>query len=135
MVLTKGIFSDSPISILKQAIGATLLRHRVISENISNVSTPGYKSRDISFEQHLRRAENESRLRLAATHPAHRRTDAPPVLDMKPVTDSRAGVGPGGNNVEIEEQIANMEENGIAYATYIQSLANIYKRLDESIKS
>jgi flagellar basal-body rod protein FlgB len=135
VILSKGIFSDGPISILKQAINAALLRHRVISENISNVSTPGYKSRDISFKQHLFHAQARSGLRVAATHPSHRRSDSTPRVELKPVVDSRTGMGPAGNNVEIEEQVTKLDENGIAYTAYLQSLAGIYKRLDDSIKS
>lgn len=41
-------------------------RQQVISGNIANVDTPGYRSREALFEKEL-----ESRLKLTATDPGH----------------------------------------------------------------
>lgn len=47
------IFSD--IDLMNQAISATMLRKSVISQNISNVDTPGYKRKDVAFESILKK--------------------------------------------------------------------------------
>lgn len=47
------IFSD--IDLMNQAISATMLRKSVISQNISNVDTPGYKRKDVAFESILQK--------------------------------------------------------------------------------
>lgn len=38
------------IDLMNRALDATLLKKSVISENISNVDTPNYKRKDVSFE-------------------------------------------------------------------------------------
>lgn len=45
------IFSD--IDLMSKALNATMLRKSVIAENISNVDTPGYKRKDVKFEEIL----------------------------------------------------------------------------------
>jgi len=134
VLISKGVFSDSPISMLKQAIQATLLRHKVISENISNVSTPGYKAKDVSFQKRLSTARRRLTLRPVVTNPAHLRPGGLVGLKIRTVQNPTIGSGPEGNNVDMEEQVAKMEENGIAYAAYTQSLASAYRRIQESMK-
>lgn len=45
------IFSD--IDLMNKAINATMLKKSVISQNISNIDTPGYKRKDVKFESIL----------------------------------------------------------------------------------
>ncbi len=45
------IFSN--IDLTNKAINAALVKKNVISENISNVDTPGYKRKDVEFESIL----------------------------------------------------------------------------------
>ncbi|MBD5459783.1 MAG: flagellar basal body rod protein FlgB, partial [Lachnospiraceae bacterium] len=44
------------INVLDRAADAAWIRHEAISNNISNVSTPGYKRQDVAFESELRKA-------------------------------------------------------------------------------
>ena len=41
------------INVLNKAADASWLRHTVISNNIANVDTPGYKRKDVQFESYL----------------------------------------------------------------------------------
>ncbi|WP_069997446.1 flagellar basal body rod protein FlgB [Cellulosilyticum sp. I15G10I2] len=41
------------IDIINKALDATMLKYNVISDNISNVDTPGYKRKDVVFESLL----------------------------------------------------------------------------------
>ena len=43
----------SSVNLVNKAIDATLVRKELISQNISNVDTPGYKRKDIDFESLL----------------------------------------------------------------------------------
>ena len=43
------------VNVLKKAADASWKRNEVIANNIANVSTPGYKRKDIQFENYLRR--------------------------------------------------------------------------------
>ena len=49
------------INVLDKAADASWKRHELISNNIANQSTPGYKRQDIDFEGQLQRALRNSR--------------------------------------------------------------------------
>ena len=134
MLIGKDVLSGGTISLLTQALGSARARHRAIAENIENVSTPGYKAKDIVFKRRLQEAVGKRGLRMKTTDPRHLRAGAGEAPVASQVQDPRTGTGPGGNNVEIEEQVAKMQANGIAFATYAQSLAAAYRRAGESIR-
>ena len=50
------IFQFLTLTILKKALNAASLRHQVISDNVANVNTPGFKRSDVTFQQELREA-------------------------------------------------------------------------------
>lgn len=49
------------INVLDKTADAAWTRHEIISNNIANADTPGYKRQDINFEGELRRALGNSR--------------------------------------------------------------------------
>ncbi len=50
----------SNINIMNKALDAAILKHDVISNNISNADTPGYKRQDVAFESLLLKEINKS---------------------------------------------------------------------------
>ena len=46
-----GIFGY--VNVLKTAADASWLREEVLTNNIANVDTPGYKRQDVEFEKYL----------------------------------------------------------------------------------
>lgn len=51
------------VNVLDKAADASWLRNQAISNNLSNVDTPGYKRQDVAFESVLKRALGSSRYR------------------------------------------------------------------------
>ena len=47
--------TPAQFDILAQLLDVSELRHRVLSQNIANVNTPGYHRLDVSFEDALAR--------------------------------------------------------------------------------
>ncbi len=73
----------SSVNLLEKGLGATWLRNEVISNNIANVDTPGFKASEVEFET------------LMADAPGIRLCD---VLHYV-LVDSRHGQYPGGLDV------------------------------------
>ena len=51
------------VNVLSKAADASALRNEVLSQNMSNIDTPGYKRQDVDFESQLRRALGNFRYR------------------------------------------------------------------------
>ena len=89
---------DKALGISPQVLALRTQRMNLLSSNIANVDTPGYKSRDIDFAVALRQAE-QTQGRFERTHAAHialsGSVDQPDVMYRLP-----AEVSPDGNSVD-----------------------------------
>ncbi len=67
------LFGSQPINLLEKALAGSSLRHKVISNNIANINTPGYKRMEVSFEEELAAvAQRETRQSgISLTHTKH----------------------------------------------------------------
>lgn len=107
---------DNGFRILERLLRFTGMRQGVLSSNIANADTPGYKSRDIRFEMAI-----DKELVLKVTNPAHI-TGANP--DVTPVVFAEEdGEWLDKNNVELDIEIAKMTENALLYQAGINMLS------------
>ena len=97
---------------IKRAMDVSMLRQKVHSLNIANISTPGYKRRYVVFEEFLKRERNE--LKLLTTHPKHISTMDERV-SPRVLIDYSTSMRNDGNNVDIEYEIVEMVKNGLRY--------------------
>jgi flagellar basal-body rod protein FlgB len=57
--------------VARQALNGLSRRQTAISANVANIDTPGYRRREVEFEQALREQIGVTPARLAATRPGH----------------------------------------------------------------
>jgi flagellar basal-body rod protein FlgB len=109
---------------LEGNLRASTLRHGVIASNIANVDTPGYKARDVKFDETLDKATIE----LRNTRPGHM-TPAGQVATGTVDADQRPSWGDQ-NNVELDMEVAKMTENAVffqAATTLLSKNIQMYK--------
>ena len=58
-------------NLLYQQLSFRSERQKVIASNIANLNTPNYKTKDLSFEEHLNKASNNNDLKLFVTNKHH----------------------------------------------------------------
>jgi len=97
---------------IKRAMDVSMLRQKVHSLNIANVSTPGYKRRYVVFEEFLKKEKNE--LKLLTTHPKHI-SKMDEHISPRVLIDYSTSMRNDGNNVDIEYEIVEMVKNGLRY--------------------
>ncbi len=114
---------DSTIGALNTSLNLRLLNQNVISSNIANADTPGYKAKAVEFEGALRDALQVSEgLKLEGTSPGHivpRETDPihPEIYD-----DPNGVMSLDGNTVDRAAEMAKMAENQILYDASAEAL-------------
>ena len=108
-------------------------RQKVISSNIANINTPGYKTKELVFEDELNNSMTNS-LQLKATNKRH----------MDNINSSFANANPrlsevknlqeqnDGNNVYLDTQMSEMSKNKILFDA-IQSSIKRDSRLFRSV--
>lgn len=113
------------INVLNKAANASWMRNEVISNNIANVSTPGYKRKDVHFESFLMTAltgDNSLDKRVANI-----RMDK---LNAQVYTDNaHLSYRLDGNNVDIDTENAYLAENQIRYYALLDSMTQEFSRL------
>lgn len=118
-----GLFSDNSITAAKMALDGLSKRQQLISQNIANIDTPGYRAQEVSFESAIQRAiKSNGQVQLAITSPGHMALNG-----TKPFYQTQAR--PGGtaradeNNVDIDVELSQMTETGIQYQAVSQEVS------------
>jgi len=93
-------------------------RHRIISENLANVETPGYRARDLAFHDALDSA-------FAGEAGAPQRAEA--------VLDTSTPVKIDGNSVDLDLETTRLSDNAFRIVTLSRILAKKYAGLKETI--
>jgi flagellar basal-body rod protein FlgB len=125
---------NKTIGLLAQALDLRSERHRVITANIANQDTPGYKSMEVNFKEALRSASDSSAIPLQRTNPAH----LPPAALTPPsshaAVSSRASQRLDGNTVNGEEEMAKLAENTLFYTATTQILNTKFRGIRNAIR-
>ena len=119
------------INVLGKAADASWMRNNIISNNIANNDTPGYKRKDVQFESYLAmeliRGGN-LRSRVANTDLDR--------LDGIAYTDySSLSYRADGNNVDIHPENTYLAENQLRYYTLLDSMTQEFSRLKIALTS
>jgi flagellar basal-body rod protein FlgB len=107
-------------SLLLDLLGAATLRARVLASNISNQNTPGYKRREVNFEDQLVEAMRRSNPRLDR-------------IQAKVQIDTEAKALANGNSVSLEEENSAARQNRLAFELYASILAGQTRLVDAAI--
>ncbi len=124
------------LKILEKSLDASLLRNEVITQNIANVDTPGYKRKTVKFEEYLSDALKGSTFKGFTTDSRHIPIGGDDInsVDIRVEQDFKdLSMRLDGNNVDIEAEMATMAKNSIQYNTLIQSYNAGSKRLKNAI--
>jgi flagellar basal-body rod protein FlgB len=121
-----GIFSSEIYQVLEKSLSAAAMQHQMISNNISNIDTPGYKRAEVVFQSKLQEAlgmRDRDYLPLMITHKNH--IPVVPnltVSDVNPeiTVNNETSLRPDGNNVDIDSEMSKMAENTAYYSTIAQ---------------
>lgn len=121
------------INVLDKAADAAWLRNNAISNNISNVDTPGYKRQDVAFESELKKALGRS----SDTSRMDQRVAAIRTSQLKPRTYTDLtgySYRLDGNNVDIETENVMLVENQIKYQGLLDSITQEFLNLQLVMK-
>lgn len=122
--------------LLEKGLDASLVRQQVISDNIANVDTPGFKRTEVTFESQMQRAlnsEQEPRFPVNLTQKGH--IDFFKPLDYrdvraKLVIEHFTNYRNDKNNVDIEKEISDAVKNSLKYKAMTQRLNSSFRAME-----
>jgi flagellar basal-body rod protein FlgB len=110
---------DTPeIAALSRFLDVNVFRNSLITSNLANIDTPGYRTRDINFLQEMERAQGEFEY---ATY--------------SPVVQQVRGLmaRPDGNNVSLERETLLLAETQMRYNIGVALLRDRFHILSSAI--
>lgn len=132
------IFNNEKLILLNKCMDSSMLKNEVIANNIANINTPGYKRREVIFEDNMKKVlKNETAYdKLKITNINHSQiSDGKSKLNK--IVNVREMNGTSfrndGNNVDIDVENAEMAKNKIYYDALTQSMNNEIKLLRMAI--
>lgn len=123
------------INVLDRAADASWLRNQAITNNISNVDTPGYKRQDVAFEEVLAKALGRNRYesmdsKVSSIQNGRLHRLSPVVYEDYAGFSYRLDK----NNVDIENENVMLAENQLKYQGLITSITQDFTNLKTVMK-
>ena len=130
--MTDQLSFSKTFRVLESAISLAHQRHNLISGNISNLETPGYKAKDIDFKEAMASAlSSDGTIGMTTTdtkHIGHQDNG----VQVEPFEEE--GEWNGFNYVSIDEVLTKMIENNLVYRTTAEMMMRKIAILKEVIK-
>jgi flagellar basal-body rod protein FlgB len=98
-----GLFDITDL-VLERGLAGAGMRQQVLSNNLANANTSGFKRSDVDFQATLASALDAGDARSAVHE-----------LAFAPETDTRSVLRADGNNVDFDEEISSLTENAVQY--------------------
>ena len=111
------MFDDLTTTALQVAASGLSARQRATADNISNINTPNYHAKRVTFEASLQSA-------IEAGNPA-----AASIATQTSLEPTETN----GNNVNLDEETVSITDTGLKYQTDIEALTAKYQLLKTSI--
>jgi flagellar basal-body rod protein FlgB len=136
------LFESTSIPLLSKALNAYSLRQRVISSNIANIGTVGYRSKSVTFEEQLSSAQSDQGILPSPSNGSQinetlRSFDStqPQVVDTSRVADTAEDPAASGvNDVDIDREMTELAKNQLQFKFASKLLAQTFQDLEKSIK-
>ena len=112
--------SDQTVKVLEKSLDISARRHRMISNNLANMDTVGFRPKDLDFRKTLVEAVENRVGKLFRTHPRHLPYHSNSVLKGRFRESDSHGSGP--DPVNIDTEMSNLVENNLKYRTSVEML-------------
>jgi len=118
------IFSGKSYVFLKKILDLGAEKHRLVANNIANVNTPGYKTKDLAFGEELKNVLFETK-------------DVEALADIKGeiIEPGTTAVRRDGNDVDLNKELSAMNKNVILQKLYMQVMKRRFNGMVEAMKS
>jgi flagellar basal-body rod protein FlgB len=120
---------DKGFKILERMVQTADIRQKVIASNIANSDTPGFKAKDVKFNNLLGKE-----MKLSATNPKHiGGGKAGEISSRTEVEDNLSWEDR--NNVELNVEVAKMTENALLHDTAVTILSSKIRMFKNAIRT
>lgn len=119
------VIDSNLLNFIESQLTVATRRQEALSANIANADTPGYRARDVRFNEQMQM------LSASGTSVSH---ITPGGADSRfQMFDVDTDVKPNGNSVDLDRELTEVTKNGLEFITLMQFLQNKLRTLRYSI--
>lgn len=127
-----GLFDN--IELMGKLLDVKAKRHELISNNLSNVDTPGYKRSDIAFEEILKSKLDQKILPLSTTNNKHiNLVSKAEEIEPQIYQQQDYIIRNDENNMDIDKEMVELLKNNLSYDIISEQLQTSLKLLRTAI--
>jgi len=105
---------DKMFPAVENMLDWTAKRQQTISANLTNIDTPGYKAKDVSFAEHMQSLGLD---KTSAAHFGYSDTSSMRIYEVGTTAEK-----PNGNTVDLDREMTELSKNGLQYIALVQFL-------------
>jgi flagellar basal-body rod protein FlgB len=125
--LSKTKLFDSTMSVLKKTLDFESANQQVITGNMANADTPGYRQMTLKFSEELQKAEGLSGTTLKKTNERHLSESSESINGFSVETKKTSGI-------DMDTEMADMAKNNLLYTANSRLLTKKFQALKAAIK-
>lgn len=140
-IINNFLFSDPVTRMTKKHLGFLMRRAEMVSTNIANADTPGYKAKNVEFEGVLERMVNDSNQQasqrmagMTRTHPKHAVGINSGDGDYQIIEQEGSNLRSDKNTVSLEQEMAKGTKTAMMYDLAITFLKRKGALVSEAMK-
>ncbi len=124
---------DKAFGVHQYTLSVRAKRAEVLSSNIANADTPGFKARDIDFSQALQDAQGQQGFGLSTTSEKHfdLQTDTPGTTQYRNPLQPDTG---DGNTVDVQQERSEFLRNSLEYQASLEFMNSKISGLLKALK-
>jgi flagellar basal-body rod protein FlgB len=124
------------VNMFQDALDGSSERHSVISDNLANVNTPGYKRKEVAFKDKLQEAYmgEGPEVELHQGHPKHVDLSVDRPVEPSTFQVNDTSIRNDENNVDPDRQMAKLSKNSMYYRGLSQFLSREFQTLGTLIQ-
>ena len=120
------IVFDRTLQMIEDRLSLSSTNQKLISSNLANINTPGYRAKELSFENTLRQSLEEQVLQMVRSNSNHMEPDEPLQAMRSPEV---VETGP----VDLDTQMVALSKNSIEYQHMVGILNKKFTMLKSAI--
>jgi len=124
--MRNSIVFDRTVQLVEDRLSLNSLNQNLISGNLANINTPGYKTKEASFDKALRESLEEQVLQMVRSNGSHVAPDNPVAAMSEPEVVEN---GP----VDLDTEMVKLTRNSIEYQYMVSMLNKKFTMLKTAI--
>ncbi len=126
---------SNSIHLMERSLDCLWLKNELLSKNIANVNTPGYKRYDIKFDEYLNKEKTKLIINTQASNKKfiaignEKKETLAPLL----IKDNSTSMRRDGNNVDINIENAELAKNTISYNVMVNQITKELSIIKQAI--